>query len=226
MRYYRSGLPVPIGHGAHAGTWHAVLSIDESAWKEQLVRLRREESKGSDAFARAMANGARYSVNVYASSNLRLAATMNQPSIEPGSTATLTAYLTEYGLPVDHRARTVAHIVGPVGVQTLPMTENTAGLFTVTFPTPVPGTYHVRVVADGLTLRDAPFTREHLLGAVCIAGGDNPPVLDPGRQGGGGGHHVCDLIDCLAEVGAKLLLRNGISPDEVRRCLKEHCESD
>ena len=54
----------------------------------------------------------------------------------------------------------------------------------------------------------------------------NPPVLDPGRQGGGGGHNVCDLIDCLTGVGAKLLLRNGISPDEVRRCLKEHCESD
>lgn len=226
MRYFRTDLPVPIGSGAHAGTWHAVITIDDGAWKEQLVRLRRDENKGSDAFARANANGARYSVNVYASSNLRLGATLTQPSIEPGSTATLTAYLTEYGLPVDHRARTVAHIEGPVGAQILPMAEDAAGVFTLTFPTPVPGTYQVRVVADGLTLRDAPFTREQLLAAVCIAGGDNPPPPDPGEHGGCGCHDLCDLIDCLSQVGRKFLVRNGISPEELQRCMKEHCQND
>ncbi|HET7397326.1 MAG TPA: tyrosinase family protein [Intrasporangium sp.] len=226
MRYFRTGLPVPIGAGAHAGTWHAVLTVDDGSWKEQLLRLRRRDNDGNDggdAFARAMANGARYSVNVYAASNLRLAATLAQTSIEPGSSAALVASLTEYGLPVEHRARVVAHVDGPLGHLTVTLTEGAPGVFTATLPTPVAGTYHVRVVADGLTLRGSDFTREQLLTAACIPGGDNPPPPDTGGQTGGGGPDLCDLVDCLTEVGAKFLARNGISPDELRRCVREHC---
>lgn len=223
MRYYRTNLPVPVGAGAHEGTWHAILTIDEGAWKKVLKRLRsRDDDEGRIAFARAAAHGARYSVNVYSASNLRLAASLEQPSIEPGSTATIHAALTEYGLPVEHRAHVVAHVTGPTGVSMLTLAETTGGLFTGTLATPLPGTYQVRVVADGLTMRGSAFTREQLLTAVAIRGGDRPstPTDDPG---GGKGRDLCDLLDCLTEVGAKFLERNDISPEELRRCIRAHC---
>ncbi|MDX6227178.1 MAG: hypothetical protein QOI76_568 [Frankiales bacterium] len=222
MRYYRTGaLPVPVGAGAQAGTWHAILEIDGPEWKKALAGLRRQDkAQGNDAFARASANGARYSLNVYASSNLRLSAGLSQPSVEPGTSATITATLTEYGLPVEHRAHVVAHANGPTGPQTISLTEGSSGLFSGQLPTPLPGVYQVRVVAEGLTLRSVPFTREQLLVAVCIPGGDRPS--QPPRDGGS--HDLCDFIDCLSEVGAKFLVRNGISPDELRRCVHEHCD--
>jgi len=222
MRYYRTNLPVPVGPGAHAGTWHAILTIDERAWKKELKRLRsRDDNDGRDAFARATAHGARYSVNVYAASNLRLDASLEQPSVEPGSTATINAGLTEYGLPVDHRARVVAHVSGPTGDTTLTLTESVAGQFTAALATPLPGTYLVRVVADGLTMRGGTFTREQVLTAVVIRGGDNPS--NP-TQTTDGGHDWCELLDCLTDVGAKFLERNDISPEELRRCIHAHCK--
>jgi hypothetical protein len=84
---------------------------------------------------------------------------------------------------------------------------------------PLPGTYHVRVVAEGLTMRGAPFTREQSFTAVALPGGDNPP---PGPSGDDG-HRLCDLLTCLTNVSAKALERNGISPEEVLRCVRQHC---
>jgi hypothetical protein len=214
MRYFRYPLPVAIGAGAHAGVWHAVLTIDERVWHRQLGRLDNDK----DAFARASALGARYSLSVYAWSNLRMSATLDQASIEPGGTAQVRAVLTEYGLPVEHRAAVRAEVTGPAGTPTVPLVETGPGLFEAGFPVPLPGTYHVRVVADGLTMRGAPFTREQLLTAVALPGGDRPPTGP-----GGDDHHLCELFDCLTKVGAKFLERNGIDPQAVQRCLHEHC---
>lgn len=70
-------------------------------------------------------------------------------------------------------------------------------------------------------MRGSDFTREQLLTAVAIRGGDRPstPPTDPGGQG----HDLCDFLDCLTEVGAKFLERNDISPEELRRCIHAHC---
>lgn len=212
MRYYRFNLPVAIGAGAHAGTWHAVLTIDKKAWKRQLGRLK----ENKEAFARASALGARYSVSVYSWSNLRMRATLTQDSIEPGTVATVRTVLTEYGVPVDHRAGVRAEVAGPAGGFTVVLAEKAPGAFEALVPTTVPGTYQVRVVAEGLTLRGRPFTREQLLTAVALPGGDRP---SPGPADDG----LCELFECLTKVGAKFLERNGVEPEAVLRCLREHC---
>ena len=61
LMYYRLPLPVPIGAGAHAGTWHALLQIDKRLFKKVLGGLDNDR----EAFVRANALGARYSVNVH-----------------------------------------------------------------------------------------------------------------------------------------------------------------
>jgi hypothetical protein len=79
-------------------------------------------------------------------------------------------------------------------------------------------TYHVRVVAEGLTMRGALFTRAQSFTAVALPGGDNPP---PGPSGDDG--RLCDLLTCLTKVSAKALERNGINPEEILRCVQQHC---
>jgi len=49
-------------------------------------------------------------------------ATLDQTSIEPGSTGYVRATLTEYGLPVEGRATVRADVTGPAG-STIPFTE-------------------------------------------------------------------------------------------------------
>jgi hypothetical protein len=85
MRYFRCELPVAIGTGAHAGTWHALLTVDPRLWKRYLDAL----DNNKEALARAQALGARYSVSAYAWSNLRMRASLEQTSLDPGSTAHL-----------------------------------------------------------------------------------------------------------------------------------------
>lgn len=214
MRYFRYGLPVAIGTGAHAGTWHALLTVDPRLWKRYL------EAPGNnkEALARSQALGARYSVSAYAWSNLRMRASLEQTSLEPGSTAHLRAVLTEYGLPIDGRATVRAEVSGPVAATVGLAWVGSGGRYEGDLPLPLPGTYHVRVVAEGLTMRGAPFTREQSFTAVALPGGDNPP---PGPSGDDG--RLCDLLTCLTKMSAKALERNGINPDEVLRCVQRHC---
>jgi hypothetical protein len=219
LRYFRAGLPVPTAAGAQSGSWNAIISIDDGAWKEQLSLLR-DQGKGRDAFARASAHGTRYSVNVYSTSNLRLDARVEQSSVEPGTRATILAALTEYGIPVDHRARTSADVNGPAGPQTVELNEISPGIFTAELATPLPGTYRIRTVAEGMTFRGTPFTREQLFTVFTIPGGDNPgkPPFEEDA-----GSDLCTLIDCLAEAGGKFLDRNGIDPEALRQCVRKHC---
>ncbi|MFE6869765.1 tyrosinase family protein [Kitasatospora sp. NPDC057692] len=212
MRYYRYTLPVAIGAGAQAGTWNAVLTIDKRRWKDALGNLDEE------ARTRAEALGARYSVSAYAWSNLRMQAALHQSSIEPGGSAHVSAALTEYGLPVDHRAAVRAEVTGPTGTPATVLDETGPGLFEAAVPIPLPGTYHVRVVADGLTVRGAPFTREQVLTAVALPGGDRPPAGPEGDD-----HHLCELLLCLAEAGSGFLDSHGVDPQAVRRCLEAYC---
>jgi hypothetical protein len=70
-----------------------------------------------------------------------------------------------------------------------------------------------------LTLRTTPFTREQLLTAVALPGGDQPPTGPPDDDR----HRLCELFECLTKVGARFLEHNGVDPQAVRRCLQEHC---
>ena len=126
--------------------------------------------------------------------------------------------LTEYGLPIDGRATVRAEVSGPVAATVGLAWVGSGGRYEGDLPLPLPGTYHVRVVAEGLTMRSAPFTREQSFTAVALPGGDNPP---PGPSSDDG--RLCDLLTCLTKVSAKALERNGINPEEVLRCVEQHC---
>jgi hypothetical protein len=124
--YYRYTLPVAIGAGAGAGIWHALLKLDERRF-ERYCGTRGENAHLKNACAR---NGARYSVTAQAWSNLRLRASLTQNSFEPGATMTIRAALTEYDIPVEHRAGVRAETTRPDGSGgILTLTEVDPGIF-------------------------------------------------------------------------------------------------
>lgn len=213
MSYYRYTLPLALGaNPAQEGTWHAIL---------------RYRSKGDRSPADGRGNGIRYSFSAHSYTNLRMHAQISQNSLEPGSTATITATLTEYGVPVAGRATVHAEIERPDGSgQTLALPEVENGRFQASVTAALAGVYRIRVIAAGVTMRGMPFTREQLLSAAAVLGGDNPP---PRTEPGTTGHDedLCKLIECLLEPRSLggFLTKNGIDPKAVTTCLEKWCEA-
>lgn len=219
---YRIGLPVPLASGnAHAGRWHARLTIDCELFKRYVSML----EKHPGARATAAAHGLLYNFNVHAYSNLRLRAAVTQTSNVPGATITVRGVLTEYGVPVSGRATCRATLTRPDGSQsTLAMTEVQPGAFEVSVPASMPGIYTFRVVGEGRTFRGLPFTREQTLtGAVWRGGDDSPPTSTD--EPNGRDDRLCRVISCLLrQKGVKeALQKTGIGTDELRRCLEQYC---
>ncbi|NHB85337.1 hypothetical protein G7085_13875 [Tessaracoccus sp. HDW20] len=68
------------------------------------------------AFEHAVTHGARYAVEVHSRSSLTMVAELHQKGIDPGTVMTLTARLSEFGIPVeDDRANVRAELTGPAG---------------------------------------------------------------------------------------------------------------
>jgi len=76
MSYYRFTLPVALGggSGARAGTWNAVLAVNDKILRD----ASRELANNAIALARIQAHGARYSLSVQSYSNLRMNARLDQ----------------------------------------------------------------------------------------------------------------------------------------------------
>ena len=80
-------------------------------------------------------------------------------------------------------------------------------------------------MAQGVTLRGKPFTREQLATAAVWRGGDNP--YQP--PGGGDADRWCRLLSCLLSertLSAKLLERlkkEGLDIEAVRKCVQAGC---
>src|SRR5262249_17610781 len=141
MSYYRFTLPVALGAGggARAGTWHAVLTVNDRG----LAGALRELANNPAAIARAGAHGARYSLSVQSYSNLRMTARLDQTGFEPGATIRLRASLTEYGQPVDHRASVSAELRRPDNsTATLLLMEVDPGTFETSLIATMAGIYH------------------------------------------------------------------------------------
>src|SRR5438270_8811224 len=80
----------------------------------------------------------------------------------------------------------------------------------------VPGVYRIRVLASGVTMRGVPFTREQLLSATAILGGDNPlPTTGPSTKAHD--EQLCKLIQCLLGPNAfgRLLTQHEVDPKAV-----------
>lgn len=223
MSYYRFTLPLPLhGKPAQAGTWHAILEVDEQLWN----RYTRAREQNSPALATRLAHGIRYSLIAHAYSNLRLEANVAQNSLQPGATFTVRASLSEYGIPVEHRASMRAELERPDhSAATLSLAEVEPGIFETSTVAVISGVYRFRLLAYGATLRGHPFTREQLLSAAVVPGGDNPPpTSDPSTQGRD--KQFCDLLMCLLKPEAlgRFLSEHQIDPNRVRACVEQWCK--
>jgi hypothetical protein len=221
--FYRMNLPVPISGGeAREGSWNVVLQLDPRGYKKYLASLK----DNPDELKRVRTHGLRYSVNIHSFSNLRMRANLSQDSLEPGANLTLRATLTEYGLPVEGRARVWFDLEYPDGSTiSLTLPELNAGVFETSIAATVSGVYRFRVFAEGHTLRARPFTRERLVTGSVWRGGDNPPPTtdsDPSERN----RRNCELLSCLLSQASlvKYLKRQKIDVEELRRCIKRYCD--
>jgi hypothetical protein len=223
MTFCRMALPLPVGGGAHAGTWYVVLEVDRAGFKRELAKRKRAVESGRMAaveLERLKSHGARYGVTVSSWSNVRMSARLTQTSFEPGATLSVGVVLTEFGQPVEGRARVEADVVRPDAVaSTLHLAEQEPGVFAAVIPTGPEGVYRARVRAGGRTLGGSPFTREQLLSAAVVLGGDRLPPPSPE-----GGESLACLLRCLAREpgGRRWLDEHGIDVERLRECL-ERC---
>jgi hypothetical protein len=173
-----------------------------------------------------------YSLLVHTYSNLSLRASVGQSGFEPGAAVTLTATLTEAGLPARPGASVWAEVAGPNG----PGRVELAGLFSGSFRASASGVYRCRVRASGRTRAGYPFQREQTVTAAVWRGGDRD--ADPDRVGGGPvvrwlkerDERLCRLLRCLFTEGGAVtpelvnqLRRLGIDMAELERCLDSYC---
>jgi hypothetical protein len=223
--FYRAVFPVPLPGGPVSdGVWTAVIRINKKYYKRYLSTL----EQGTAEWQEVMAHGARYSLSVHALSNLKFRARLDQTSQEPGALLTVTAVLTEYGIPVEARAVVDADLERPNGTtSTLAMTEVEPGVFELMVPAMMSGIYHFRLRASGVTLRGRPFLREQLVSGAVWKGGDGDLPTDGG--GGSGSLDPCTWIRCLLESGfisrefEQRLREAGLNLDALRKCVEEHC---
>jgi hypothetical protein len=223
VSYYRITLPAVIKkRESGPGTWNALLTLNDTRYKRYLSSL----DKKPAAHKSAATHGVRYSVNVQSLSCLRMEARVIQSSNEPGAIMTIRAVLTEYGLPVDHRAAVDVDIERPDHTQiTLALNEIEPGVFEAHNTATLSGVYRMRVRANGSTMRNKPFTREQLLTGAVWKGGDNPPP-NSGTDTRTRDQEVCRLFECLFGSGIfkKAAAEHKIDMGQLRECLYRFCQ--
>ena len=217
----RLALPSPATMST-GGRWLVRLRVDKRRLRKLLSKLKeRGDAAGLNRLER---HGVGFTVTIQARSNVRLTVDTSRSSRRPGSTATLTATLTDFGIPLGSSARVSARVDGPDGsVSILTLTEHQPGRYVAQVPTEAPGVHRILVSARGQTLRGEPFTREQLrtLG-VWAAGDDRPPTSpEPGTTRPG----LCELLKCLLSGRSleKAAKRAGIDLGEIRACLDKTC---
>jgi len=227
IRTARFNLPLAFqATKLHAGTWHAVLEVDRNLFKRFLGD--REKSNDQVGLASLQSKGAKYCVSVHSFSNLRMNATISQNGFVPGSTLFLRAALTEYSVPVEHRATVTADLEYPDKTRAvIKLTEDGPGVFGASVVAAQAGIYRFHVVAEGGTFRGVPFTREQLVNAAVWHGGDRPgqPSRDTAKD------DWCQLLSCVLGNKAfsrefeERLRKEGIDLDSIRRCVSAFCRS-
>jgi hypothetical protein len=210
MSYYRFTLPLALGATpAQAGTWYAILVIPQIE--------ARQPTK----------SGIRYSFSAQTFTNIQMSARLSQNSLQPGASITISATLTEYGIPVEHRASVRAELELPDNtLLTLALSEADSGRFQVSTTAIVPGVYRIRVVGSGVTMRGVPFTREQQLSATAILGGDNPPPTS-GPSTKGHDEDLCKLLECLLRPDSfgRFLEHHKVDPKAVLCCVETWCKA-
>ncbi|MEO7207689.1 MAG: VWA domain-containing protein, partial [Steroidobacteraceae bacterium] len=211
MSYYRFTLPLEIGgKKMAAGTWYAVLGV---------------RAKGQGGLRAAAVEGRRkirYSLNIHAFSNLRMRAFLWQNSLQPGATMTMRTLLSEYGVPVAHRATVKAYVQAPDStISKIEMHEVQPGAFEATILAVQSGVYQVRVVATGSTWRGLPFTREQLVVGTAFAHGDDPSQITPPDTSQA--RDLCTLVECVLKDLGPLLKQHSVDSVAILACVQAYC---
>ena len=224
VHFYRVRLPVVAGRApAHAGTWHAVLRVDEGNFTEYLTTLRKEQ-RDPRSLKRARAHGVPYNLSVHSHSNVNLRVGVHSASNEPGADVTVRARLTEYGLPASAAGVDVELTRPDDTVTTIVLPHTEPGVFEGTFTAQLPGIHRLLVRASGHTLRGAPFTREALRTTAVWPGGNAAPpsrATDPRARD----EELCRLLECLVDERTlgRFLAQHGIEQEALRRCIQRFC---
>ncbi|UCG47887.1 MAG: VWA domain-containing protein [Phycisphaerales bacterium] len=224
VHYYRMSLPVPVGAGAAgSGLWHVLLCINKKYYDRY---LRIADAKGLYACTTHQVHGMRYSLSVHAYSNIRMKARILQSGNEPGARLTPRVQLTEYGLPVERRAKIVCDLERPDKTfVTLELSEVEPGVFQTETQAIMSGVYHFNVRAQGTTLRGRPFSRQQVLTGSVWPGGNEPPPKTRDEPD----ERLCRLLACLlgprtvSKEMQQRLLKLGLNIDAVRECFKKYC---
>ena len=199
-KHYKFNLPVAFPAGNHTGKWHVILKINAGDYKKHLSRLRDQEH-ASQTFS---THGARYSIVVNTYSNLKMNASIQQSSLEPGANISLRTLLTEYGLPIENRATVNVEVTRPdASLFVVGLPEIEPGIFEQSFTANIQGTYSCRFLANGATIRGNEFTREQTLTAAVFQGGDTP-TREPTDSGNDG--KVGRLIEKCCQSITRLLI--------------------
>lgn len=234
VKYYRMRLPVSLGGpGSHGGLWRAVLEIDEKLWVRYLKSLGKSSDDVGpvyDYIEKLKAHGIRYAVMCRSWSNLKMSVNTSQTSFEPGAFLTLRARLSEFGVPVEGRAKVVAEVSSPDNVTSiLEFDDIGGGIYEADVDLLQIGVTTFRILAKGTTFRGTHFTREQTVTGSVWHGGDREP---PGSGGSGTNTGIgtrpdlCCLLDCLIQTdsGQRFLKKQEIDIKELQECLKHCCD--
>ena len=225
IHFYRVKLPVLAGRAQdHAGTWHAVLRVHDGGLAEYLATLRKEQ-RDPRSLKRARAHGVPYNLSVHCHSNVNLRVGVHPDGREPGAKVALRARLTEYGLPVTHRASVDVGLRRPDDTATTIALDHTEpGVFEGAFDAQMSGIHRLLFRASGHTLRDALFTREALRTTAVWPGGNAAPPsghTDPRARD----EALCRLLECLVDERTlgRFLAQHGIEQRALRECVQRFC---
>ena len=163
LRYWRLTLPGIIeDERVHGGVWHAVLNLLEGT-------------------------PVPYNLLIKAISNLNMRAKLIQESPRPGGRIVISADITEHGLHLQKTPTVTAYLEHPrrgtpfpIDLrQTLP--EDRPCRFEADLWIPEPGSYEIRVLAQGINHRGQSFTREQLLSGLVWDEEDDHPAVSNGE---------------------------------------------
>jgi Common central domain of tyrosinase/von Willebrand factor type A domain len=231
---FRVNQPVVKNNVGHwAGRWRLLLALGlKSPNTAAVARMHDDVGLTGQTLLK-------YEAIIHARSNLHLRVRSEQENTLPGTPILLLARLTEYGQPFRGTAKLRVILTEPDGsVIRLAMSGQGEGRYGVNHVPQQRGAHRFRVIAEGLSVRGRPFTREHLLSALVGRAGTGPSGGAPGSagdgQGGAGGvmRCICDLIECFGDNGifdenfCKRIDSLGIDRNALLKCIQKRCIRD
>jgi len=201
--------PLPVlnsGTSNHSGIWYAVLEVDENEYRKYLNR----KLESASPSAMSATKGAKYSVSIHSFSNLKMEAKLAQTGMEPGDRMIVRAKLSEYNIPLRHRAAVRGEVEWPDhSKSTLLLTEGDPGIYEAEMTASMAGIYHFLVVASGINYKGKPFTREQIFTGAVFLGANIPGSAgQPGRgeETGANGDCCTRLMRAMWLIAVLLIL--------------------